>query len=59
MRGNIEDNLKDLFFSFLNKNIRCDPSLEPSQHDDSNDVSQHIFKGVSWEFILYPYLEHC
>ena len=31
------------FFLFLNKNICCDPSLEPSQLNGSKDVSQHKF----------------
>ena len=31
------------FFLFLNKNICCDPSLEPSQRDGSNDGSQNMF----------------
>ena len=30
IRGGIEDNSK-IIFLFLNKNICCDPSLEPSQ----------------------------
>ena len=30
IRGGIEDNSK-IFFLFLNENICCDPSLEPSQ----------------------------
>ena len=30
IRGGNEDNSK-IIFLFLNKNIRCDPSLEPSQ----------------------------
>ena len=42
VRGVIEDNSK-ITFLFLNKNICCDPSLEPSQQDGSNDGSQNIF----------------
>ena len=42
IRGGIEDNSKILFL-FLNENIRCDPSLEPSQRDGSNDGLQHKF----------------
>ena len=38
----IEDNSK-IFFLFLNENICCDPSLEPSHRDGSNDGSQHKF----------------
>ena len=30
-------------FLFLNENIYCDPSLEPSQRDGSDEVSQHMF----------------
>ena len=33
IRGGIEDNSKII----LNKNVCCDPSLEPSQQDGSND----------------------
>ena len=32
-----------LFFLFHSENICCDPSLEPSQRDGSNDGSQHTF----------------
>ena len=31
------------FFLFLNENICCDPSLEPSRRDGSNDGSQDMF----------------
>ena len=31
------------FFLFLNENICCDPSLEPSQRDGSKDGSQNMF----------------
>ena len=63
IRGSIEDNL--IIFLFLNKNISCDPSLEPSQRDGSNVGSQNMFL---WRIIAnYPkiipvtpsYLEHC
>ena len=40
--GGIEDNSK-IFFLFLNKNICCDPTLEPSQRDFSNDGSENMF----------------
>ena len=30
-----------MFFLFLKENISCDPFLEPSQRDGSNDGSQH------------------
>ena len=33
--GGINKNSK-IVFLFLNKNISCDPSLEPSQRDGSN-----------------------
>ena len=36
----IEDYSKTIF---LNENICCDPSLEPSQWDGSNDGSQNMF----------------
>ena len=42
IRGGIEDNSK-IIFLLLNKNIIwCDPSLEPSQRDGSNDGSQQF-----------------
>ena len=41
IRGIIEDNSKIIFF--LNKNICCDPSIEPSRRDSSNDGSQNTF----------------
>ena len=31
------------FFLFLNENICCDPSLEPSQRDGSDDESHYMF----------------
>ena len=42
IRGRTEDNLK-IIFLFLNENICCDPSLEPSRRDGSNDESQNMF----------------
>ena len=42
IRKGIEDNSK-IFVLFLNKNIRCDPSLELSWLDCSNDGLQHTF----------------
>ena len=42
IRGGIEDKSKIMFFLFLNENICCDPSLEPSQRDGSNDGSQNM-----------------
>ena len=32
-----------LLFIFPNENIYCDPSLEPSHRDSSNEGSQHVF----------------
>ena len=46
---------------FLNENICCDPSLESSQRDCSNDASQNMFYYVEiWMIIpVTPsYLEH-
>ena len=42
IRGDIEHNSK-MIFLFLEENICCDPSLEPSQRDGSNDGSQVCF----------------
>ena len=38
IRGGIENNLK-IIVLFINENICCDPSLEPSRRDGSNDGS--------------------
>ena len=35
--------MQQYFFLFLKKNIFCDPSLETSQQDGSNDGSQNKF----------------
>ena len=49
IRGGIEDNSKIIFLISQKKkkqkknNICCDPSLEPSQRDRSNDGSQNMF----------------
>ena len=40
-RGN-RDNL-GIISIFFHKNISCDPPLEPSHRDGSNDGSQHMF----------------
>ena len=40
-RGN-RDNLEIISHNF-HKNIFCDPSLEPSSQDGSNEGSQHMF----------------
>ena len=42
IRGGIKDNSK-IIFLLLHENVCCDPSLEPSQRDDSNDGSQNMF----------------
>ena len=42
IRVGTEDNLM-INFLFLNKNICCDPSLEPSRRDGSNDGLQRMF----------------
>ena len=42
-RGN-RVNSEIIFFLFLNKNIYCDPSLELSRQDGSNEGSQYMFK---------------
>ena len=39
----IEDNSKIIFLISEKKNVCCDPSLEPSWQDGSNDGSQHMF----------------
>ena len=48
------------FFLFLNENISCDPTLEPSKRDGSNDVSQNMFYGeillIIPSFSLLPLL---
>ena len=51
IRGEIEDNSK-IIVLFLNKNICCDPSLEPSRCDGSNDGYNISFKGVILKIIL-------
>ena len=40
-RGNRDD--LGIIFLILHKNIHCDPSLEPSCQDGSNEGSQHMF----------------
>ena len=46
---------------FLNENICCDPSLEPSRREGSNDESQNMLYGVKWlNYSCYTsYLEPC
>ena len=41
-RSSNRDNLLKIYL-FFNKNIHCDPSLEPSQQDGSNEGSQCMF----------------
>ena len=41
MRGGTEDNSKIIFLS-LNENLCCDPTLELSKRDGSNDGSQNV-----------------
>ena len=50
IRGSIEEHSK-IFFLFLNENICCDPSLEPSRRDGSNEGSQNMFHGKIWLII--------
>ena len=42
IRGVIKDNSK-IIFLISRRNVCCDPSLEPSRQDDSNDESQRKF----------------
>ena len=42
IRWGTDDNSK-INFLFLNINICCDPSLEPSRGDGSNDGLQNLF----------------
>ena len=42
IRRSNEDN-SEIIFLFLNENIHCDPSLEPSQRDGSNEGIQYMF----------------
>ena len=43
IRRSNKDNLGIIIHIFFYKNIFCDPSLEPSDRDGSNDGSQHMF----------------
>ena len=53
------------FFFFLNENICCDPTLEPSRWDGSNGGSQNMFlwRNIANYPLIIPvipsYLEHC
>ena len=42
MRKGKMDNL-GIIFNISHKNISCDPPLEPSRRDGSNEGSQHMF----------------
>ena len=56
IRGGTEDNSK-ITFLFLNKNIHCDPSLEQSWQDFSNEGQQGMFLWSSKEsYPCYPFL---
>ena len=46
----IKDSSK-IIFLFLNQNICCDPSIEPSRRDGSNNVSQNMVFGEIWIII--------
>ena len=47
-----------IFFLFLIENICCNPTLELSQRDGSNDGSKNVFYGVLIipKFSMYPFL---
>ena len=53
IRGTLSNNSK-IFFLFLNENICCVPSLEPSRRDGSNEESQLMFLWKNKE--NYPLL---
>ena len=49
--------IQRFFFLFLTENICCDPSLEPSRRDGSNDVSQNMFLWRNMaNYPWYPFL---
>ena len=52
--------LQEYFFLFLNENTSCDPSLEPSRRDGSNDGSQNVFMEkyglLSLNYLCYSFL---
>ena len=58
IREDIEDNSKIIFL--INENICCNPSLEPSQRDSSNDGHKIGFYREIWliipKFSLFPLL---
>ena len=62
----IEDNSKIIFLISQRKHkVCCDPSLEPSQRDNSNDGSQNMFLWKNMDnypkviLVTPSYLEHC
>ena len=63
LRWGIEDN-SEKCFSFHNKNICCDPSLELSHRDSSNEGSQQMFLSRNMENnpsnipVTPSYMEH-
>ena len=54
----MDDNLVILFFYFSVRILCCDPTLEQSPRDSSNDESQHTFYGkygkLSLNYSCYP-----
>ena len=57
LRWRVDDS-PDIFFLFSNENICCDPSLEPSRRDGSDNGSHHIFMKrpgkISLNFLSGP-----
>ena len=51
IRGGTEDNSKIIFFLFFNKNIHCDPSLEPSLRESLMKGHSVCFFGEIWLII--------
>ena len=53
-----------MIFLFLIENVHCDPSLEPSRRDSSNQRSQYMFFFIKMKLFLKivpvstSYLEH-
>ena len=47
IRNGNKDNL-GIIFHIHHQNIFCDPPLEPSRRDGSNEVSQHMFSLRSY-----------
>ena len=59
IRGDKDDNLK-IFFLISQENIRCDPLLEPSRPDGSNEESQNVlleeYRKLSLHYPCYTFL---